>query len=138
MPAAAFTVMLAGHVIVGVGLTTTVAVIAAPGQPLAVGVIVNVTVIGAIVVLVNEPLILPLPLAAIPVTATVLFLVQLKVVPLTFPFNTIVVIVLPEQMVCDGGAATASGVGFTTTVAVIGAPGHPLAVGVMVNVTAHL
>ena len=135
MPAAAFTVEAGVATAFGVGFTSTVAVIAGPGHPLAVGIMVNVTVTGALVVLVNAPLMLPLPLAAIPVTATVLFLVQLKVVPLTFPFNTIVVIVLPEQMVCDGGAATASGVGFTTTVAVIGAPGHPLAVGVMVNVT---
>ena len=37
---------------------------------------VKVTVIGAKVVLVNEPLILPAPLAAIPVTVTVLSLVQ--------------------------------------------------------------
>ena len=34
----------AGSLTVGVGLTTTVAVIGAPGQPLAVGVIVKVTV----------------------------------------------------------------------------------------------
>ena len=61
----------------GVGFTSTVAVIGAPGQPLAVGVIVNVTVTGAKVVFVNVPLILPLPLAAIPVTVTVLSLVQL-------------------------------------------------------------
>ena len=111
------------------------AVIAAPGQPLAVGVIVNVTVTGALVVLVNEPLILPAPLAAIPVTETVLSLVQLNVVPLTLPDNTIVVIALAEQMVCDAGVATAFGVGFTNTVAVIAAPGQPLAVGVIVNVT---
>ena len=38
---------------------------------------VKVTVTGAFVVLVNEPLILPEPLAAIPVTVPVLFLVQL-------------------------------------------------------------
>ena len=106
----------------GIGFTTTVAVIEGPGQPLAVGVIVNVTVTGALVVFVNAPLILPLPLAAIPVTATVLFLVQLKVVPLTVPDNTIVVIEEPEQMVCEEGVATAFGVGFTSTVAVIGAP----------------
>ena len=37
----------------------------------------NVTVTGDVVVLVSVPLILPVPLAAIPVTATVLFLVQL-------------------------------------------------------------
>ncbi len=62
---------------VGVGLTPTVAVIAVPGQPLAVGVMVNVTVTKALVVFVNVPLISPLPLAAIPVTVPVLFLVQL-------------------------------------------------------------
>ena len=62
---------------VGTVFTNTVAVIGTPVQPLAVGVIVNVTVTGALVVFVNVPLILPVPLAAIPVTATVLSLVQL-------------------------------------------------------------
>ena len=62
---------------VGVGLTNTVAVIGVPGQLLAVGVIVKVTVTGALVVLVNVPLILPDPLAEIPVTAIVLSRVQL-------------------------------------------------------------
>ena len=38
---------------------------------------VNVTVIGALVVLVKLPLISPVPLAAIPVTVPVLSLVQL-------------------------------------------------------------
>lgn len=52
-----------------------------------------------LVVLVNVPLILPLPLAAIPVTFTVLFLVQVYVVPLTAPLSTIVVIGLAEQIV---------------------------------------
>ena len=47
-----------------------------PGQVLAVGVIVNVTVTGAKVVLVNEPKMFPVPLAAIPVTVPVLFLVH--------------------------------------------------------------
>ena len=56
--------------------TSTVAVIGAPVQPLAVGVIVNVTVTGDAVVFVNSPVILPDPLVAIPVTGTVLFLVQ--------------------------------------------------------------
>jgi hypothetical protein len=60
----------------GLGFTVTVAVIAVPGQLFALGVIVNVTVIGDKVVLVNAPLILPLPLAAIPVTLPVLSLVQ--------------------------------------------------------------
>ena len=119
----------------GVGLTTTVAVIAAPGQLLAVGVIVNVTVIGALVVLVNEPPILPEPLAAMPVTVAVLLRVQLNIVPLTLPLSTIAVMAFAEQIVCDGGVATAFGVGLTTTVAVIAVPGQLLAVGVIVNVS---
>ena len=83
----------------GVGFTSTVAVMDGPGQPFANGVIVKVTVTGALVVLVNEPLIFPEPLFAIPVTVTVLSLVQLKVVAGTLPVNTIVVIALAEQMV---------------------------------------
>ena len=117
------------------GLTRTVALIGAPGQPLAVGVIVNVTVTGALVVLVNEPAILPDPLAAIPVTATVLSLVQLYVVPGVALLKTIVVIAAPEQMVCDDGVATAFGVGLTTTVAVIGVPVQLASEAVIVNVT---
>ena len=75
------------------GLTNTVAVIGAPGHPLAVGVMVKVTVIGEAVRFVNAPLILPEPLAAIPVTVPVLSLVQLNIVPPTLPVSTIVVIV---------------------------------------------
>ena len=63
--------------IVGIGLTITVAVIGVPVHPLADGVIVKVTVTGAVVVLVSVPVILPVPLAAIPVTAVVLSRVQL-------------------------------------------------------------
>ena len=59
------------------GFTSTVAVIGVPEQLIVVGVIVNVTVTGAVVVFVNVPLILPDPVAAIPVTEVVLFLVQL-------------------------------------------------------------
>jgi hypothetical protein len=119
----------------GVGFTRTVAVIGVPGQPLAVGVIVKVTVTGAFVVLVKLPLMSPLPLARIPVTSAVLSLVQLKVVPATFPESTIVSIVPAEQIVWASAVATALGVGFTRTVAVIGVPGQPLAVGVIVKVT---
>lgn len=61
----------------GVGLTSTVAVTGVPGQPFAVGVTVKVTVTGALVVLTNDPLIFPEPLAAMPVTEEVLSLVQL-------------------------------------------------------------
>lgn len=72
------TVCVAGMAVAfGVGFTSTVAVMGAPGQPLAVGVIVKVTVMGAFVVLVRVPLISPAPLEAIPVTLTVLSLVQL-------------------------------------------------------------
>ncbi len=60
---------------------------------------VKVTVTGANVVLVSVPLILPAPLAPIPVTAAVLSLVQLYTVPATLAVNTIVVIALAEQMV---------------------------------------
>jgi len=119
----------------GVGFTSTVAVIDAPGQPLAVGVIVKVTVTGALVVLVSTPLMSPLPLAGIPVTIAVLSLVQFNVVPVVLPVRTIVVIAEAEQIVCEAGVATAFGVGFTSTVAVIDAPGQPLAVGVIVKVT---
>ena len=56
-----------GHEIAGNGFTVTVAMIGIPTQPLAVGVMVKVTVTGALVVLVNVPLILPDPLVAIPV-----------------------------------------------------------------------
>jgi hypothetical protein len=119
----------------GVGFTRTVAVIGVPGQPFDVGVMINVTVIGATVVFVKAPLISPEPLAAIPVIVTVLFLVQLKVTPVVVLESTIVVIVAAEQMVWADGVATATGVGFTSMVAVIGVPGQPFAVGVIVNVT---
>ena len=91
--------------------------------------------IGEVVVLVSVPLMLPVPLAAIPVTATVLSLVQLKTVPLTLPLRAMVVMAAAEQMVWEAGVATAFGVGFTSTVAVMEGPGQPLAVGVMVKVT---
>jgi len=45
-----------------------------------------------------------------------------------------VVIVAPEQIVCEDGVATAFGVGFTSVVAVTAVPTQLLAVGVMVNV----
>jgi len=57
-------------------LTKTVAVIGAPPHPLAVGVIVKVTVTGTEVVLVSVPKILPDPLVAIPVTVAVLLRVH--------------------------------------------------------------
>ena len=66
---------------------------------MAVGISVKVTVTGALVVFVKTPLIFPEPLPAIPVTIAVLSLVQLNVVPVTLPVNTMVVIELAEQIV---------------------------------------
>ena len=60
----------------GTAFTSTVAVIGAPIHPLTEGVMVNVTVTGAVVVFVKAPVMLPDPLAAIPVIVAVLFLVQ--------------------------------------------------------------
>ena len=73
--------------------------------------IVKVTVIGANVVLVSVPLILPEPLAAMPVTVALLSLVHVKVVPATLPELTMVVMAEPLQMVCEEGVATALGIG---------------------------
>ena len=61
----------------GLGFTNTVAVIGVPEHPPANGVIVNVTNTGDPVEFTNVPLIFPVPFAAIPVTVTVLSLVQL-------------------------------------------------------------
>jgi hypothetical protein len=77
-PGALFTVILAGQLIVGALFTISVAVIGAPTQPLAVGMIVYVTVCCTVVLLIGVPLIgLPVPELAIPVTLVVLVLVQL-------------------------------------------------------------
>ena len=61
----------------GRGLTVTAAVMGVPGQLFLVGVMVNVTVTGEAVMFVKAPVILPDPLAVIPVTEAVLFLDQL-------------------------------------------------------------
>ena len=53
----------------------------------------------------------------------------------TLPLSRIGVILAPEQIVWLAGKPFASGVGFTNTVAVIGEPVQPFALGVMVNVT---
>ena len=53
----------------------------------------------------------------------------------TLPLSRIGVILAPEQIVWLAGKPFASGVGFTSTVAMIGVPVQPLALGVMVKVT---
>ena len=107
---------LATALTVGVGLTITVAVLVGPTQVPDVGVMVNVTVCGTLVVLVSVPLILPLPMAAMPVTLTVLFLVQAYVVLATVLVSTIGVMAEPEQVVCDAGVAVATGFPLTVNV----------------------
>ena len=108
---------------VGFGLTSTIAVTGVPAQPLAVGVMVNVTVIGTLVVLVKIPLILPAPVTAIPVTVATLSLVQLYTTPDTvLPVMAMVVIGVAEHTVCEAGVATAVGVGLTVIVNDIGVP----------------
>ena len=83
---------------------------------------VKVTTWATLVLLFSIPEILPLPLAAIPVTLPVLLRTQSYDVPGTLPLSTIVVIAEPVQMVCADGVATTLGTGFTATVAVIGVP----------------
>ena len=83
----------------GMGFTVTCLVTVAPLHPLADGVILKVTTCGVLVVLVSEPEIVPVPLAGIPVTLTVLFLVQLNTVPATGPLRVMGVMAEPEQMV---------------------------------------
>ena len=97
---------------VGIGLTITVAVVVGPAQPLALGVMVKVTVIGALVALVRLPEIgEPAPDAGIPVAVATLSLTHVYVVPATGPLSTIGVIAEPEQIVCVDGVAVAVGVG---------------------------
>jgi len=123
----------------GVGFTTTVAVIDEPTQKVGVGpvgVIVNVTVTGALVVLVKlVPVILvPEPLAAIPVTAAVLSLVHAKVVPVTelLVLNAIVVKLVALHIVWPLLVAVATGIGVTVASTVNAEPAQVLAVGVTV------
>jgi hypothetical protein len=117
----------------GVGLIVIVAVIGVPGQLLAVGVIVIVAVIGVepVFTAVNDG-ILPLPLAANPMVGSLF--VQAKVVPLTELVKAIAAVAVLLQTVCVAGVATASGVGLTVIVAVIGVPEQPPADGIIVIV----
>lgn len=119
---------------VGVGLTVTPKVTGVPVQPLADGVTVKVTTTGAPVVLVSVPLIEPVPLAAIPVTAVVLSLVQLNEVPVTVPVGLTVVIADSEQIVSEAMALT-TGLGFTSMAEVLTPSVHPLAVPLILYVT---
>lgn len=119
----------------GVGFTNTVVVIALPGQLFADGVIVKVTVIGEVVMLVNVPAISAEPLSPIvPPIPVIVGLVHANVVPAVLLVNAMGTIVPPEHIIWLAGVATTFGVGFTNTVAVVGIPGQPFAVGVIVKV----
>ena len=120
---------------VGDGFTSTVGVNFVPTQPFAVGATVKVTFTGAFVVFVSVPEISPEPLSAMPVTTAPLSRVQVNVAPGIPLESAIVLIGLPEQIVCVVGVAKPVTKGLTVMVAVKGVPEHPLAVGVIVNVT---
>ena len=96
----------------------TVDVIELPIQPLAVGMMVNVTDIAGPVGYVRVPLMAPLPLAAIPVTVPVLSLVQLNMVEATVLERVIGVIEVPEHIDCVAGVAVTTGVGLMVMVVV--------------------
>lgn len=103
--------------IVGFGRTETVTVDGDALHPLAVGVIVKVTVWSVEVLLTKVPLMSPLPEFGTPVTLIVLLRVQLKTAPLT-PFvlaSTMVVIASSEQIVWAAGVADVASAGFTVT-----------------------
>lgn len=57
--------------------------------------------------------------------------VHAKVVP-PVPLVKAIEVVPPEQILCEVGVAVTEGAGFTVTVAVIGEPAQPPAVGVIV------
>jgi hypothetical protein len=118
---------------VALGFIVVVALIGVPWQPFAVGVIVKVTVTAALVRLAKVPLIFPEPLAGIPVTISVLFLVHVKVVFGTGPPKLMVLMASSVHLDCDNGVAVTVGIGFTVTVAFIEVPVQPFAeIGVMV------
>ena len=114
----------------GAGLTITVAVMGVPAHPAAVGVIVYTAVPALEVVAVNVCAIEEPDEAEAPVTL-VCVTVHAKVLPATLLVNVIEVALL-EQILCEAGVAVADGTGFTVIVAVMAAPAHPAAVGVMV------
>ena len=102
-----------------------------------VGVIVKVTVTGALVVLVNATpaILVPEPLAAIPVTFAVLSLVQAKVVPATelLVLKAILVKLPALHIVWLPLVAVATGIAFTVTLTLLEAE-QPVAVIVSVKV----
>ena len=108
VPAAELKAMVEG------GFTVTVAVIDAPGQLAAVGVMVYVAVPGTVPVVLKVCAIVE-PLALLAPDTPDWVTVHAYVVPVTVLVNAIDVAV-PEQMVDVAGVAVATGVGFTVIV----------------------
>jgi hypothetical protein len=108
----------------GVGLTVTTIETGDPGQEFAEGITLYVTVPAEAPVAVNVCVMLaPLP-AAPPEAAVCVGAAQLKVVPARFPDNEMLVAV-PEQIDCEAGLGVATGNGLTVIGTVIGLPGQP-------------
>jgi hypothetical protein len=104
-----------------------------PGQLLAVGVIVIVAVMGALVALiaVKDGTLFPEPLAANPMPG--LLLAQVNVVPETGPVSGVAGTASPLQWIWLFIGSTEA-VGCTDIIYDEGVPVHPFAVGVMVTV----
>ena len=85
---------------------------------------------------VNDPLMLPVPLAGIPVRFAVLFRVQVNTVPARlFDVEKLIDIAAPLQRDCVAGAATITGDGCTIISDVIALEAQPPTVAVTVNIT---
>lgn len=98
-----------------------------PVQPFAVAATLIVAVTGVLPVFIAvNGAIFPEPLAASPIE--VVLFVQLKLEPETKLLNVMAEVWDPLQTNLEEGSST-SGNGFTVTVTLMGAPGHPLAVG---------
>jgi hypothetical protein len=94
---------------VGLGFTSTLAVMGVPAQLVTVGVMVKVTFTGSALLLVSAPRmsVSDDPVASKPVTVPTLSLDQLNMVPGRAPVKLIRAIVAPEQMFCAAGVAAA-------------------------------
>jgi hypothetical protein len=117
-------------VIVGIGLTVTVAVTGVPAQPPALGVIVYTAVPLLAVVAFKVCAIVVPELFEAPLTL-VCETIHAKVAPPVLLLNAIEVAV-PEQMLCELGVAVAVGAGLTVTVTVTAEPAQVPALGVIV------
>jgi len=118
----------------GDGLTVITTFIGIPGQALADGVTIYVTVPAVVPGLVSVWVIEePLDVLAPVIPPVIGPIVQLKVVPDTLLFNTIFV-VSPLHIIVGLDVVT-FGIGFTVTTIFVGIPGHPFANGVTIYVT---